>query len=128
MHAGGKFDKDTYKVSGGLHGVGVSCVNALSTKFIAEVHRDGKQYKMEFSIGVATTGLQVLGDTDYRGTIITFYPDSSIFTQTTEFKYEIIAERMRELAFLNPLVTIEINDYRDVDDETGKPRNEKISL
>ncbi len=126
LHAGGKFDKDTYKVSGGLHGVGVSCVNALSTKFIAEVHRDGKQYKMEFSIGVATTGLQVLGDTDYRGTIITFYPDTSIFTQTTEFKYEIIAERMRELAFLNPLVTIEINDYRDVDDETGKPRNEKF--
>lgn len=126
LHAGGKFDKDTYKVSGGLHGVGVSCVNALSTKFIAEVHRDGKHYKMEFSIGLATTPLQILGNTDYRGTIITFYPDPSIFTQSTEFKYEIIAERMRELAFLNPLVTIEINDYRDVDDETGKPRSEKF--
>lgn len=126
LHAGGKFDKDTYKVSGGLHGVGVSCVNALSTRFIAEVHRDGKKYVMEFSIGIPTTKLQDLGPTDYRGTIITFYPDQSIFTQTTEFKYEIIAERMRELAFLNPLVTIEIIDRRDLDDETGQPRSEKF--
>lgn len=124
LHAGGKFDKDTYKVSGGLHGVGVSCVNALSVLFIAEVHRDGKMYKMDFEYGIPKGPLQTLGDTDDRGTIITFYPDTSIFTQTVEFKYEIIAERMRELAFLNPLVTIKVVDERDIIDETGEPRTE----
>jgi len=106
LHAGGKFDKDTYKVSGGLHGVGVSCVNALATLFVAEVHRDGNVYKMEFELGIPKAPMEQLGNTEKRGTIITFFPDPSIFTQTVEFKYEIIAERMRELAFLNPLVTI----------------------
>ena len=124
LHAGGKFDKDTYKVSGGLHGVGVSCVNALSTLFIAEVHRDNTIYKMEFSEGIPKAPMATLGQTEKRGTIVTFYPDESIFTQTVEFKYEIIAERMRELAFLNPLVTIEVIDARDTNDETGEPRKE----
>lgn len=124
LHAGGKFDKDTYKVSGGLHGVGVSCVNALATLFVAEVHRDGKVHKMEFGLGIPRGPMEVLGDTDYQGTIITFYPDPTIFTQTTEFKYDIIADRMRELAFLNPQVTIEVIDERDVDDDTGQPRKE----
>lgn len=113
LHAGGKFDKSSYKVSGGLHGVGVSCVNALSTTFIAEVHRDGKIHTMRFAEGRTTQGLKVVGDTEKRGTIITFYPDPTIFTQSIEFKFEIIAQRMRELAFLNPLITIEVNDLRE---------------
>lgn len=113
LHAGGKFDKSSYKVSGGLHGVGVSCVNALSTLFIAEVHRDGKIHTMRFSEGITKQGLQVEGDTDKRGTIITFFPDPSIFTQSIEFKFDVIAQRMRELAFLNPQITIEINDLRE---------------
>ncbi len=113
LHAGGKFDKSSYKVSGGLHGVGVSCVNALSTLFIAEVHRDGKIYTMRFSEGLTKQGLKVEGDTDKRGTIITFFPDPSIFTQSIEFKFDVIAQRMRELAFLNPQITIEVNDLRE---------------
>jgi len=113
LHAGGKFDKSSYKVSGGLHGVGVSCVNALSTKFVAEIHRDGKIHTMEFSEGITKQGLKVIGDTKKRGTIITFYPDATIFTQTIEFKFDVIAQRMRELAFLNPQITIEINDFRE---------------
>jgi len=124
LHAGGKFDKDTYKVSGGLHGVGVSCVNALATLFVAEVHRDGNVYKMEFELGIPKAPMEQLGKTEKRGTIVTFFPDPSIFTQTVEFKYEIIAERMRELAFLNPLVTIQVIDERDIDDETGEQRKE----
>ncbi len=115
LHAGGKFDKSSYKVSGGLHGVGVSCVNALSTLFIAEVHRDGKIHTMQFSEGITKQGLKVIGDTDKRGTIITFFPDASIFTQTVEFKFDVIAQRMRELAFLNPQITIEVNDLREED-------------
>jgi len=118
LHAGGKFDKSSYKVSGGLHGVGVSCVNALSTLFIAEVHRDGKIHTMQFSEGITKQGLKVIGDTDKRGTIITFFPDASIFTQTVEFKFDVIAQRMRELAFLNPQITIEVNDHRE--EETFK--------
>jgi DNA gyrase subunit B len=113
LHAGGKFDKSSYKVSGGLHGVGVSCVNALSTKFVAEIHRDGKIHTMEFSEGITKQGLKVIGDTKKRGTIITFYPDATIFTQTIEFKFDVIAQRMRELAFLNPQITIEVNDFRE---------------
>lgn len=113
LHAGGKFDKSSYKVSGGLHGVGVSCVNALSTLFIAEVHRDGKIHTMRFSEGLTKQGLKVEGDTDKRGTIITFFPDPSIFTQSIEFKFDVIAQRMRELAFLNPQITIEVNDLRE---------------
>jgi len=117
LHAGGKFDKDTYKVSGGLHGVGVSCVNALSKHFYAEVHRDGIIYTMEFEKGKTISPLKEIGKTDKTGTFIKFYPDPEIFTQTVEFKFDIILERMRELAFLNPEITIHIVDERDEDEE-----------
>jgi DNA gyrase subunit B len=120
LHAGGKFDKDSYKVSGGLHGVGVSCVNALSILFKAEVHRDGEIHVMEFSKGATTQPLKAVGKTDKTGTIISFRPDSEIFTQTVEFKFDIIADRMRELAFLNPQITIELVDEREEDEELGK--------
>jgi DNA gyrase subunit B len=113
LHAGGKFDKDTYKVSGGLHGVGVSCVNALSTWFKAEVHREGKIHVIGFERGITKQKMKIIGDTQKRGTIIRFMPDDTIFTQTIEFKLETIIERMRELAFLNPQVTIEVNDLRE---------------
>lgn len=118
LHAGGKFDKDSYKVSGGLHGVGVSCVNALSIFFSAEIHRDGNIYKMEFERGVTKVPLKGVGKTKETGTIIRFMPDDEIFTQTTEFKFDIIADRMRELAFLNPQITVEIIDERaDAEDD-----------
>jgi DNA gyrase subunit B len=117
LHAGGKFDKDSYKVSGGLHGVGVSCVNALSTDFEAIIHRDGKIYQMAFQKGITTKQLSEVGTTDHSGTTIHFMPDKSIFTQTTEFKLELIIERMRELAFLNPEITVEITDKRDLDQD-----------
>ncbi len=120
LHAGGKFDKDTYKVSGGLHGVGVSCVNALATTFSAEIHRDGKIHTIGFERGITKHPLKVSGKTDRRGTIINFLPDPAIFTQTVEFKFNIIAERMRELAFLNPEVTIELIDEREEDETLGK--------
>ncbi|MFA5668829.1 MAG: DNA topoisomerase (ATP-hydrolyzing) subunit B [Balneolaceae bacterium] len=120
LHAGGKFDKDSYKVSGGLHGVGVSCVNALSYLFRAEIYRDGKIYSIEFEKGATTKPLTVIGDTDKRGTVIHFYPDDTIFTQTTEFKFNIIADRMRELAFLNPSITIDLIDEREENPELGK--------
>lgn len=116
LHAGGKFDKDSYKVSGGLHGVGVSCVNALSVNFSAEIHRDGKIYVMEFERGFTTVPLKEVGKTKETGTIISFKPDPEIFTQTTEFKFDIIADRMRELAFLNPQIRIEIIDEREDED------------
>lgn len=119
LHAGGKFDKDSYKVSGGLHGVGVSCVNALADFFRAEIHRDGEIHVMEFERGITKKPLQVIGKTDKTGTIVTFHPDAEVFTQTTEFKFDIIAERMRELAFLNPNVTIELVDEREEDEEIG---------
>lgn len=120
LHAGGKFDKDSYKVSGGLHGVGVSCVNALSSNFRAEIHRDGEIHVMEFSKGATTIPLSVKGKTEQTGTKISFTPDPEIFTQTTEFKFDIIAERMRELAFLNPEITIELVDEREEDEELKK--------
>jgi DNA gyrase subunit B len=113
LHAGGKFDKDTYKVSGGLHGVGVSCVNALSTRFDVEIHRDGRIHVMAFERGHTIEQLQDIGETDRTGTIVTFIPDNTIFTQTVEFKFELIANRMRELAFLNPEITIEVIDQRE---------------
>lgn len=120
LHAGGKFDKDTYKVSGGLHGVGVSCVNALATWFKAEIHRDGEIHTMGFEKGITKHPLKTEGKTKKTGTIISFLPDPTIFTQTVEFKFNIIAERMRELAFLNPEVTIELIDEREDDEELGK--------
>lgn len=112
LHAGGKFDKDSYKVSGGLHGVGVSCVNALSEKFIAKVFKDGQAYSMEFSRGAPLTTLQVLGPTDKRGTEVLFYPDPAIFS-TCVFDRAILMKRLRELAFLNRGVTIVFEDDRD---------------
>jgi len=116
LHAGGKFDKDSYKVSGGLHGVGVSCVNALSTYLKAEVHLDGKIYIQEFSCGKPTTDVHVVGETSYRGTIITFKPDATIFI-VTEYKYEILSKRLRELAYLNAGVQLELTDKRVVKDD-----------
>lgn len=120
LHAGGKFDKDSYKVSGGLHGVGVSCVNALSTLFKAEVWRSGKKHEITFERGITKTQLEVTGETDQQGTLITFTPDPEIFTQTVEFKFDIIADRLRELAFLNSQITIELIDERDTHPDTGE--------
>jgi len=122
LHAGGKFDKGSYKVSGGLHGVGVSCVNALSTYLRAEVHRDGKAYVQEFSCGKPTTGLRVEGVSERTGTSITFKPDESIFT-VTEYDYDYLANRLRDLAYLNAGITLRITDLRNVNDE-GEPRSE----
>ncbi|MDL2223889.1 DNA topoisomerase (ATP-hydrolyzing) subunit B [Bacteroidales bacterium OttesenSCG-928-M06] len=122
LHAGGKFDKDSYKVSGGLHGVGVSCVNALSTYLRAEVRKDGKIYTQEFSCGKATTELKIEGETIERGTTITFKPDDSIFI-VTEYKYDILAARLRELAFLNAGVSLSLTDKREKNEE-GKYKNE----
>ncbi|MDX1618297.1 MAG: ATP-binding protein, partial [Balneolaceae bacterium] len=116
LHAGGKFDKNVYKVSGGLHGVGVSVVNALSSGFHAEVHRDGEVYEMKFAKGGVLEPLKKTGKTDKTGTIITFMPDEEIFTQSIEFRYDIIADRMRELAFLNPNITVHLRDERDEED------------
>ncbi|MGY3054088.1 DNA gyrase subunit B [Pedobacter sp. UYEF25] len=117
LHAGGKFDKDTYKVSGGLHGVGVSCVNALSTHLRAEVHREGKIWLQEYSIGKPLFDVKEIGVTDKRGTIVTFTPDASIFTQTTEYKYDTLAGRLRELAFLNKGITLSLTDEREPDEK-----------
>ena len=119
LHAGGKFDKGSYKVSGGLHGVGVSCVNALSTLLIAEVHRDGKIYRETFSKGVPTSKLEIVGECSDRGTTITFKPDGEIFTHTTEYKYEILSNRLRELAFLNKGIQLTITDKRGKDEQGG---------
>ena len=116
LHAGGKFDKDSYKVSGGLHGVGVSCVNALSIYLKAEVHLDGKIYTQEFSCGKPTTEVLTVGETSNRGTIITFKPDDSIFI-VTEYKYEILSKRLRELAYLNAGVRLELTDKRVMKDD-----------
>jgi len=117
LHAGGKFDKGSYKVSGGLHGVGVSCVNALSTLLIAEIHsRDGKIYRQSYSKGAPTSQVEVVGECTDRGTIITFKPDGSIFTLTTEYKYEILANRLRELAFLNKGIHLNLTDKRSKDE------------
>lgn len=115
LHAGGKFDKDTYKVSGGLHGVGVSCVNALSTHMKTEVHRDGKITVQEFSCGKPLYPAKVVGETTYRGTIQTFSPDLSIFT-VSEYNYSTLANRMRELAYLNKGISITLTDERQKDE------------
>ena len=121
LHAGGKFDKGSYKVSGGLHGVGVSCVNALSTKMVSEVFRDGKIYRQEYAKGHPQAPVAVVGDTDIRGTRQHFWPDPTIFTTTT-YKFVIFVNRMRELAYLNAGITITLTDQRP--DEEGNQRKD----
>lgn len=126
LHAGGKFDKGSYKVSGGLHGVGVSCVNALSTRMISQVRRDGKVYQQEYACGKPLYAVKVVGTCDPKetGTRQTFWPDASIFVTTT-YKYDILQARMRELAYLNAGLTITLTDLRDKDAE-GNPRTERF--
>ena len=121
LHAGGKFDKGSYKVSGGLHGVGVSCVNALSTHMLSQVFRDGKIYQQEYEKGKPLYSVKVVGETDLTGTRQQFWPDPTVFTTTT-YKYDIIAKRMRELAYLNAGITITLTDMRP--DEEGKTKQE----
>ncbi|MDR1755993.1 MAG: DNA topoisomerase (ATP-hydrolyzing) subunit B [Culturomica sp.] len=111
LHAGGKFNKDSYKVSGGLHGVGVSCVNALSTRLVAEIYREGKIWRQEFARGVPQSDVQIVGETDVTGTTITFKPDDTIF-YVTEYKYDTLAARLRELAYLNKGIRLSITDKR----------------
>ena len=123
LHAGGKFDKGSYKVSGGLHGVGVSCVNALSTHMMSQVFRNGHIYQQEYEKGKPLYDVKIVGDTDKTGTRQQFWPDGSIFT-TTEYKYDIIAKRMRELAYLNAGITITLADMRP--DEEGKLREPEV--
>ena len=115
--AGGKFDKDSYKVSGGLHGVGVSCVNALSEKLTATVHRDGKIYAQEYARGKALEPVKEIGKSDKNGTIVTFLPDKTIFKDINTYSYDILATRLRELSFLNKGITITITDKRNKDEE-----------
>ena len=124
LHAGGKFDKDTYKVSGGLHGVGVSCVNALSKALRVEVHRNGKVYEQEYVRGVPQYSVREIGTTDISGTQVTFLPDTDIF-MVDEFKYETIASRLRELSFLNKKIKINLKDLRNTD-ENGDPINDEF--
>ena len=123
LHAGGKFDKGSYKVSGGLHGVGVSCVNALSSHMMSQVFRDGKIYQQEYEKGKPLYPVKVVGETDRQGTRQQFWPDKTIFT-TTEYQYDIIARRMRELAYLNAGITIILTDLRP--DENGNIRQEQF--
>lgn len=119
LHAGGKFNKDSYKVSGGLHGVGVSCVNALSKKMVSTVYRDGKIYQQEYSKGKPLTAVNVIGETDLRGTRQQFWPDDTIFT-TVLYEYDILANRMRELAYLNAGIKIVLTDKRlDINEQAG---------
>ena len=119
LHAGGKFDKNSYKVSGGLHGVGVSCVNALSDLLVAEVHREGKIFEQKYSKGKPITEVRVIGETSEAdtGTIITFHPDATIFTQTIVYKYDTLANRLRELSYLNKGIRITLTDVREKVDE-----------
>ncbi len=126
LHAGGKFDKDSYKVSGGLHGVGVSCVNALSSKLIANVCREGKKYQQVYEIGKPVSDIEIIGDTDKHGTQITFYPDMTIFV-VSEYKYSILATRMRELSFLNKGVRINLIDKREVTEDGSFKKEEFYS-
>ncbi|MFM7758785.1 MAG: DNA topoisomerase (ATP-hydrolyzing) subunit B [Crocinitomicaceae bacterium] len=126
LHAGGKFDKDTYKVSGGLHGVGVSCVNALSTHLVATVRREGKVFQQEYSIGKPLSDVKVVGESNETGTEVTFKPDATIF-ESTEYNFDTLAARMRELAFLNKGITITLKDKRVTDDEGNHPTTRYFS-
>ncbi|HZK07503.1 MAG TPA: DNA topoisomerase (ATP-hydrolyzing) subunit B [Bacteroidales bacterium] len=127
LHAGGKFDKGSYKVSGGLHGVGVSCVNALSNILVATVYRDGKVFRQEYHKGVPQKDVEVVGTTELSGTRITFIPDDTIFTVTT-YEYDILASRLRELAFLNKGITLTLTDERSTDEEGNYPTDSFVSL
>ena len=124
LHAGGKFSKDSYKVSGGLHGVGVSCVNALSSHLTAEIHREGKVFRQEYSKGKPLYDVKVVGEASDTGTIISFKPDSEIFTTTTKYDYDILAGRLRELAYLNKGVRLTLRDERPRDVELDENGNE----
>jgi len=128
LHAGGKFSKDSYKVSGGLHGVGVSCVNALSTHLKADVYRDGKHFVQEYCRGVAQYPVKTVGDSDKNGTTISFTPDPEIFTMGTTFNYEILATRLRELAYLNKGVRLTLSDMRADNDRGGDNSEIKESV
>ncbi|MEG0796465.1 MAG: DNA topoisomerase (ATP-hydrolyzing) subunit B [Odoribacter sp.] len=123
LHAGGKFDKDSYKVSGGLHGVGVSCVNALSSTLVAEIYQNGKIWRQEYHKGAPAGDVQIIGETERTGTTITFKPDDSIF-YVTEYKYDILSARLRELAYLNKGIRLSLTDKRDINTETNEPRCE----
>lgn len=123
LHAGGKFDKDSYKVSGGLHGVGVSCVNALSSTLIAEVCRDGKIWRQIYHKGIPEGDVLIVGETEETGTTITFLPDDTIF-YVTEYKYDILSARLRELAYLNKGIRLSIIDKRELNSETNEPKQE----
>jgi len=127
LHAGGKFDKDTYKVSGGLHGVGVSCVNALSIKLVATVFsKNGKIHQQEYSEGIPQTGVEVVGETDITGTQIHFMPDTSIFTEAV-YKYDTVAARLRELSYLNAGIKIKLIDHRELDENGDKKEQDFFS-
>jgi DNA gyrase subunit B len=119
--AGGKFDKDSYKVSGGLHGVGVSCVNALSSSLKATVYRDGKAWEQDYERGKALSPVKEVGSSNKRGTLVTFKPDIEIFNQTIEYNYETLAQRLRELSFLNKGITLSIKDLRSIDEKGKHP-------
>ncbi|QBQ40234.1 DNA topoisomerase (ATP-hydrolyzing) subunit B [Sphingobacterium psychroaquaticum] len=127
LHAGGKFDKDTYKVSGGLHGVGVSCVNALSTHLSAVVHREGKIFQQEYEKGKPQYDVKEIGTSDITGTIVTFRPDPEIFTMTTVYNYDTLANRLRELAFLNKGVRLTLTDERELLEDGTKKSDEFYS-
>ncbi len=126
LHAGGKFNKDSYKVSGGLHGVGVSCVNALSNLLVAEVHRNGQIFKQTYSKGIPQSDVEIIGKTDRSGTIITFKPDDTIFN-VSEYSFEILSARLRELAYLNKKVKLNITDRREKDENDNYIREEFYS-
>jgi DNA gyrase subunit B len=125
LHAGGKFDKDTYKVSGGLHGVGVSCVNALSSRLKAVVHREGKIFTQEYHCGKPESDVRIIGESDRTGTIVTFQPDPEIFQLTTEYKFDTLAARLRELAYLNKGIRLSLTDEREHGEEDGSLKSEE---
>ena len=126
LHAGGKFNKDSYKVSGGLHGVGVSCVNALSKHMVAEVFREGKHFMQEYAYGKPLYPVKVVGESDYRGTKITFTPDETIFYVTT-YDFERLSDRLKELAYLNKGIHLSIEDLRKTNDKGEHPKHEFYS-